>query len=139
MSAAKRERPKRRAKKAQETQRTVNSESPDADGSAGILASSEEARHRWPEFVEAFEKCLTPSKQHFGVLVLCGDEYSPVEALWLKVTTIEGGVVRGINVPRQASFEANESDILDWLHIDNSGKATGCFTDAVVRKHFVFD
>ena len=114
-----------------------DSDLPDADGSAlGILAVSEEARRRWPEFVEAFREGQPRSQQSFAVQALCrAGRCSAVRLLWFTVTAIESHVVRGLAVGDGKPIEAQVSDVIDWMHLDSRiQKMEGLFTEDAVER-----
>jgi uncharacterized protein YegJ (DUF2314 family) len=98
-----------------------------------------EARRRWPEFVEAFEK-RSPD-QHFSVKAPFGDGQH-TEFMWVGVTAIENDViygqlgnepvhVRGMNAGE--TVKVRMPDLNDWLFTEGE-RMRGGFTIEAIRQ-----
>ena len=142
----KRNRRAKKAKKARNTRRKttnatrsygdditcVRSDDPD------MQAASEEARRRWPEFLEVFRK--RRPWQKFSVKAAFGDSRS--EYMWVLVADVDDHVVIGALMNQPTSVEelncgdlvtVKTDDVRDWEYSD-AGKIVGGFTQRVLKR-----
>lgn len=98
-----------------------------------------EARQRWPEFVEAFEK---QAGKHFAAKapITRGDQ---TEFIWITVTALENNVIYGelanepMNLPGLtlgSTVKAPVRDLNDWGFVNLQDEFVGGFTIQVVEK-----
>jgi uncharacterized protein YegJ (DUF2314 family) len=114
----------------------VGIEEDDADLKAAVA----EARTRWPEFVEAFER--RKPDQMFSVKAPFPTSDDSLEWIWVNVASIEGGLVAGelgnrpVNVPglQEGDFVVvNAQEIGDWCFSDGE-QMVGAFTLPVLGR-----
>lgn len=93
-----------------------------------------EARRRWPEFVEAFQKCTNPDKPF--VIKARFTDGAHTEFMWVSVRKIEPEKIYGrlenapvelVNVHEGDEVVVPLSDLNDWL-CEIDGKTEGGFT-----------
>lgn len=111
------------------------------DGEA-IEKAIAEARRRWPEFVEVFQK-RQPGDERFIVKAPFKGEDGQVEHMWLQVFGLEPEYVHGnlVNHPmhtsklRQGSqVEVAVAEISDWVCPDSEGNPLGNFTQQAISQ-----
>jgi uncharacterized protein YegJ (DUF2314 family) len=104
-----------------------------------MLAAQEEARRRWPEFVEAFEQ--RDGDQEFGVRCRFAAD-GAIQHVWIAVTAIENDMVYGRfpeDMEQLADWRPGERvrvpqiDVEDWFYQDEDG-AHGGFSLEVLRQ-----
>jgi uncharacterized protein YegJ (DUF2314 family) len=116
-------------------------EEPDAvaEDDPRMLAAQEEARRRWPEFVEAFEQ--RDGDQEFGVRCRFAAD-GAIQHVWIAVTAIENDMVYGRfpeDMEQLADWRPGERvrvpqiDVEDWFYQDEDG-AHGGFSLEVLRQ-----
>jgi uncharacterized protein YegJ (DUF2314 family) len=106
-----------------------------------MLAAAEEARSKWPEFVEAFntanrkQKCLV--KSGFAL------PDNNVEYLWITVTGIEGSKVTGTlnsrpyhvtGLQQDQVLTVDSSSVADWLVAEGKDIKAGGFQMEVIKQ-----
>lgn len=106
-----------------------------------MVAAAEEARNKWPEFVEAFntqnrkQKCLVKS-----AFALPDDN---VEYLWITVTGIEGSKVTGTlnsrpyhvtGLQQDQVVTVDSSSVADWLVAEGKDIKAGGFQMEVLKQ-----
>ena len=110
----------------------ISSEDPRMKGAV------EEARLRWPEFVQAFRE-PDPGQEGFSVKLPVTDGKN-TEYIWVQVDSIEGEVISGdlANEPVDLRFmrlgsrvRGSVADLNDWAYIEN-GDMVGGFTSRVL-------
>ena len=96
-----------------------------------IIAATEEAQRRWPEFVAAFAS--KTADDHFGVKAPVSDGVN-TEFMWLEVVELKGDRVVGtlgnepVNVEGVKlgdSLQVASADVQDWLYISGSEPVGG--------------
>lgn len=101
-----------------------------------MQAAVEEARRRWPEFVEAFEARGEQVRERFIVKAEFSEE-DQAEFMWVAVTRIELDSIVGIlmndpheliGVHRGGEVEISLDRLNDWLFPGEDGDAVGGFT-----------
>jgi uncharacterized protein YegJ (DUF2314 family) len=105
-----------------------------------LEAAAGEARRRWPEFMQAFEK--RKPGYGFGVkkaFVVGGD----IEHMWVEVGLISGNMISGnlANAPSiiksmklKQKVELSVEEVEDWLYVTDTQRVGG-FQAAVFNKH----
>lgn len=110
-----------------------------AENDEEMERAMEEARRRFPEFVQAFLGRRGESHHVKAPL----EHHGRVEHIWIEVDAIEGNRIVGrlANDPidlgplRVGDGIVVDSDtISDWLYIDENGQMVGGFTIAVLNK-----
>lgn len=113
-----------------------------ADDDPAMLAAVEEARKRWPEFVEAFENRSPDENAPFMVKAPIGPSRLE-EYMWINVTGIEADVIYGTLANQPARIpDLNMGDrvrvgldkLNDWVCLID-GQPAGGFTLEVVADH----
>jgi uncharacterized protein YegJ (DUF2314 family) len=109
-----------------------------SDDDPRMKAAVEEARQRWPDFVEAFQR--RQDGQHFAVKapVTKGGQ---TEFIWLSVTRIEGNNIHGNldNDPMNPDLKSGDpvtvpfKDLNDWAYSEGE-KVVGPFTLKVLEE-----
>ena len=99
-----------------------------------------EARDRWPEFCEAFNRAT--KRDHF-IVKAAFTWNDHVEHMWIEPTATHPDRVVGILMsspinmpkPRQGDhITRSVSEISDWAYLTESGDPVGMFTEAIVRE-----
>ncbi|WP_395743079.1 DUF2314 domain-containing protein [Prosthecobacter sp.] len=110
---------------------------PDGDT---IEKAIDEARRRWPEFVEAFKK-RQPDDERFIVKAPFTGEDGRVEHMWLQVFGLEPEYAHGnlINHPMHTTklrmgsqVEVAVGEVSDWICPDAEGNPLGNFTQQAI-------
>ena len=100
----------------------------------------EEARNRWPEYCEAFNR--TSQRENF-IVKAAFTWNDNVEHMWIEPTATYPDRVEGVLMsspinmpkPRQGDHVSRPvSEISDWAYIDQAGQPVGMFTEAIVRE-----
>lgn len=110
------------------------------ENDARMAAAEQEARARWPEFLEGFrqKKAGMYYSVKYGFPVKGGGQ----EFIWLEVKSISGGKITGVmdNEPQWDvghklgdRVQVPEKEISDWLISDKAGHFTGGFQVKVLR------
>lgn len=108
-----------------------------------ILAAIEEARRRWPEFVEHFAKRDPAADEPFLVKAAFMVDDDNVEHMWVQVFGMEPKYVHGylandpVNNARLKigdQVEVPVELISDWACVDRDGNMLGNFTDEAVTR-----
>lgn len=107
-----------------------------------MLAAIEEARRRWPEFVEAFG--AGPEGEAPFLVKAKFEEGDTVEHMWVSVHAIEGDMVRGIleNTPNALKgvhagevVDLEAGEISDWIY-PRGDESVGGFTQDVIAEYY---
>lgn len=102
-----------------------------------LLATIEEAKSRWPEFVEAFHRINDPEKTFVKASLCEGDN---VECVWFRVESIGESEVRAQLLSKPLDLKtAKKGDILtvpisniqDWIYFDGNTEV-GQFSSKVL-------
>lgn len=111
------------------------------DKDARMRAAAEEARRRWPEFVEAVssgnkkQKCIAKT----GYPLPDGN----LEYLWITVTQINASQVTGTvntrptyaaDIQKDQTLTVESSSITDWIVAEGKSIKAGNFQSEVIRK-----
>lgn len=111
------------------------------DKDARMRAAAEEARRRWPEFVEAVssgnkkQKCIAKT----GYPLPDGN----LEYLWITVTQINASQVTGtvntrptyaVDIQKDQTLTVESSSITDWIVAEGKSIKAGNFQSEVIRK-----
>lgn len=106
-----------------------------------MLTAVEEARRRWPEFVESFKKHGGDPSTHFAIKAPVTAD-GRTEYFWITVDSIEDETVHGEldrdpvelgTLDMGAPVRVPAADILDWVYTVH-GETTGMFTTRTLQK-----
>lgn len=110
-----------------------------SDDDPRMMTAVSEARRRWPEFLEAFNR-RKPS-QSFSVKMPFRDDLNgEAEFMWVEVISIDGNTIHGslVNQPffvrsvsMHDSVEVRLADLNDWIFTQD-GKSVGGFTSEIL-------
>ena len=113
------------------------------DADEQMEAAKDEARRRWPEFVNLFNKREPEGEAPFIVKAPFTDK-DHTEFMWVVVQGIEDMLVTGelANTPHQlVGFHEGQTvvipsdSIVDWLCLDEHGQPIGGWTNKVLAAH----
>lgn len=99
-----------------------------------MQAAVAEAKQRWPEFQEAFNRRITGDSEHYGIKVPI-TEGQNTEFIWIEVHSIQGNTIHGhlANEPVElgnlrigSAVHVRADQVMDWAYTRN-GEPTGLF------------
>ena len=111
-----------------------------SDSDPRMKAAVKEAKQRWPEFVEAFEK-RSPSDEEKFIIKAEFIEGEMSEFMWVSVSELEEEIIHGrlmndphelMDVHRGAKVEIPVKDLNDWIFPGADDVPVGGFTLAVL-------
>lgn len=111
--------------------------------SAELEAAVEQAKQRWPEFVEHFSKRKPDNDEPFLVKAAFDVDDESVEHMWVEVFGIEPKYIHGhlLNEPMNSAklkvgsqVEVPLEKMSDWVCLDADGNLIGNFTDEAINK-----
>lgn len=100
-----------------------------------------EAKQRWPEFREAFQRRTPGDPEHFGVKVPI-TEGNNTEFIWIEVHSIQGEAIEGhlANEPVElgtlrmgSAVKVKVDQVIDWAYTSN-GEPSGLFGVKVLQR-----
>jgi uncharacterized protein YegJ (DUF2314 family) len=110
-----------------------------SDDDPRMLAAVTEARRRWPEFLEAFNR-RKPSQSFSVKMPFRDDPAGDAEFMWVEVISIDGNTIHGslVNQPfyvrsltMHDSVEVRLADLNDWIFTQD-GQSIGGFTSEIL-------